>query len=111
MENRMFNKKNKSILILIVILSSSLLISCTSVHKQESAGQFVDGSVITTKVKTKLLTDKVVSGLPITVTTYKKTVQLSGFVNNLQQKRRAEQIAYSVEGVQAVEDSLIIKTR
>ena len=91
------------------ILSTTLIASCASTHHAESTGQYIDSSMITTKVKTKLLADKQVSGTAITVKTYKNVVQLSGFVNNLAQKKRAEAIAYSIEGVAYVEDSLIIK--
>jgi osmotically-inducible protein OsmY len=94
-----------------IFLSTTALIGCANVHKQESTGQFIDSSVITTKVKTQLLADKVVSGLPITVKTYKNTVQLSGFVNNVTQKDRAVQIAKNVQGVEYVQDSMMIKSR
>src|SRR5690349_21568978 len=90
-------------------MSLALITGCTSSHKAESTGQYVDSSVITTKVKAKLLADDVVQGLPITVTTYKNTVQLSGFVNTPQQKVRADNLAKSVEGVESVRDALIIK--
>src|SRR4030095_6445904 len=94
-----------------IIFASSMIVSCSSAHKKESAGQFIDSSVITTKVKAKLLTDKSINGLPITVKTYKNIVQLSGFVNTASQKRRAEEIAKNVEGVEYVQDDLIIKSR
>lgn len=94
-----------------LLISGGLIASCSTAHHQESTGQFVDGTVITTKVKAKLLADEDVNGLPITVKTYKNVVQLSGFVNNNFQKNRAVALARSVEGVSAVEDSLIIKKR
>lgn len=97
------------VLMALPVLGGGLLLGCGSAHQQESAGQFVDSSVITTKVKTKLLADKYVSALPITVKTYKNTVQLSGFVNSRAQKERAIQITKSVEGVISVQDALLIK--
>ena len=108
----MLNNKNKFIHVLgAVIISSAMTVSCSSSYTQESTGQYIDSSVITTKVKAELLADKEISGLPITVKTYKNTVQLSGFVNNTSQKIKAEQIARSVKGVEYVQDSLIIKSR
>ncbi|MDR3478449.1 MAG: BON domain-containing protein [Gammaproteobacteria bacterium] len=96
-------------LIALPIFSGAILTGCTTTNQQESTGQFVDSSVITTKVKAKLLVDEGIHGLPITVKTYKDTVQLSGFVNNNYQKNKAEEITKSVEGVGAVENSLIVK--
>lgn len=83
--------------------------ACTNTVRQESTGQFIDSSAITTKVKAELVRDKSIASLPITVKTYKNVVQLSGFVNSSYQKARAEQIARSVDGVRGVENSLIVK--
>ena len=91
----MINKKHNPRLIVAAILASSMLAGCSSAHRQESTGQYIDSSVITTKVKSKLLADNSIHNFPITVKTYKSTVQLSGFVNNHRQKERAEQIEQS----------------
>lgn len=104
----MLHTKTK-LIVLGTVLSIALISGCSSTHKSESTGQYIDSSVITAKVKAKLLSDDVVSGLPITVKTYKSTVQLSGFVNNPLQRAKAEQLARSVKGVEYVQDSLIIK--
>jgi len=101
--------QKKMTAIALAFMSVALFAGCTSMHKSESAGQFVDSSVITSKVKAKLLADDQVQSLPITVKTYKNTVQLSGFVSTPQQKIRAEAIARSVEGVEAVNDALVVK--
>ncbi|HEX2549015.1 MAG TPA: BON domain-containing protein [Gammaproteobacteria bacterium] len=94
---------------LISILSLSLVVGCASTPHQESTGQYVDSSVITTRVKTALLHDNEVNGLPITVKTYKNTVQLSGFVNSYSQKVRAGEIAKNTSDVQAVQNTLVVK--
>lgn len=107
----MINKKSAIVIALCACISTGLISGCTSTNKQESTGQYLDGTVITTKVKSRLLADKLVRGLPITVKTYKNTVQLSGFVNNSMQKIRAVEIASDVPGVQYVQDSLIIKSK
>jgi hyperosmotically inducible periplasmic protein len=107
-------KKNSTFILALTIfalsvVTANLITGCSTAHQQESAGQYLDSSVITTKVKSQLLADKYVKSLPITVRTYKSTVQLSGFVNNKLQKKRAVAIARKVEGVADVEDALIIK--
>lgn len=94
------------------ILCSALLFNvpgCTSTYHEESAGQYVDNSAITLKVKTKLLADSEIKSLPITVNSYKNTVQLSGFVHNRAQSLRAERIAASVPGVTTVTNDLIVR--
>lgn len=101
--------KNKCLQFAITLLLAVGLIGCTQSYHRESTGQYIDSTVITTKVKSKLLSDKFVKALPITVKTYKSTVQLSGFVDNQKQKDRAERIARSIEGVQAVDNTLTIK--
>lgn len=82
---------------------------CASTSTQSSAGEHVDGTVITTKVKSLLAKDDFLKSFQINVETYKGTVQLSGFVNNQDAKDKAAQIAHSVKGVQKVQNSLIIK--
>ena len=106
----MSKKKNQLVLIVSALVSSVMLMSCSAQHTNESTGQFVDSTVVTTKVKAKLLADKSVKSLPITVKTYKNTVQLSGFVNTNQQKNKAALIAKNVEGVQDVQNDLIVKS-
>ena len=77
--------------------------------KGESPGEYVDDSVITTKVKAELLAAPDISSLAIKVETVKGVVQLSGFVNNKEQASKAVEIARSVQGVKSVNDSLVVK--
>ena len=104
-------KLNKTTKLLAAVLTvGTLLGGCvSSAPTHESTGQYIDSSGITMKVKAQLLADDNVKSFPITVNTYKSTVQLSGFVDNYAQKARAGQIARSVEGVTAVDNQLRIK--
>ncbi|MEO8402676.1 MAG: BON domain-containing protein [Gammaproteobacteria bacterium] len=99
----------KNLLIASILTSLFMINGFAAKYQQESTGQFVDSSLITTKVKAKLVSDKIVKSLPITVKTYKNSVQLSGFVNSQAQKARAELLAYSVPDVVSVDNALIIK--
>ena len=83
---------------------------CASSPTQESAGEVVDSSLITTKVKAALAGEEAGSLLEIEVETFRDVVQLSGFVDSEQDKARAEQIAQEVEGVSTVENDLVIKS-
>jgi osmotically-inducible protein OsmY len=103
--------KKKSIFIhclLILVLIASLT-ACASTPKQASTGEFIDDSVITTKVKTQLAADNLLKSFQIGVETYRGTVQLSGFVGSRELVDKAEQITKGVQGVKAVKNDLIVK--
>jgi hyperosmotically inducible protein len=76
-----------------------------------SAGRVVDDSVITTKVKSALIADPVTKAHQIEVETYQGTVQLSGFVDNGEQRSRAVEVAKQVSGVKDVKNSLQIRSQ
>ena len=77
--------------------------------KQVSAGTHLDDAVITTKVKSTLLTDSQARSGDISVETRKGEVLLSGFVDSQAQADREVQLAKGVEGVQSVQNKLMIK--
>jgi osmotically-inducible protein OsmY len=85
------------------------LVACASTSKQSGTGEYVDDSVITTKVKSLLAEDDFLKSFKISVETYKGIVQLSGFVNSQQAVDKAGQIASSVKGVRSVKNDLIVK--
>lgn len=93
----------------VVLLILIALVACASTRTHESAGEYVDDSVITTKVKTLLANDDFFKSFQISVETYKGIVQLSGFVNSQQAVDKAGQIARSVQGVNSVKNNLIVK--
>ena len=93
----------------VLICIPMLLVGCASTSTTESTGEFLDSSLITTKIKAKLIDDAITSGYSIKVDTYKGQVQLSGFVNNNQEKIRATELARAVEGVKEVRNDLIVK--
>ena len=66
----------------VILMLIATFAACASTSKQEGAGEYVDDSVITTKVKTLLAADDFLKSFQIGVETFKGTVQLSGFVNS-----------------------------
>lgn len=93
-----------------VILAATVpLAACTSTSTSESAGEYIDDSAITTKVKAALLDDSGLKSFSIGVETYKGTVQLSGFVNSDTLRSRAGSITAGVAGVKAVRNNLVVK--
>ena len=93
----------------VLIMFVAALMACASTSKKESTGEYVDDSVITTKVKSLLAEDDFLKSFQIGVETYKGIVQLSGFVNSRQAVDKASQIASSVKGVKSVKNDLIVK--
>ena len=82
---------------------------CAATNSRESTGEYVDDATITTKVKAKFVKDDVVKEHEITVETFRGVVQLSGFVDNTEQKDRAALIAQTVAGVREVKNNIQIK--
>ena len=76
---------------------------------ERSVGQRVDDSVITTKVKSKLLADSKVKGLKIDVDTLEAEVTLTGIVSSQSEIERAIELARSVKGVLKVKNNLSLK--
>jgi len=85
------------------------LAACASTSKQSSVGEYVDDTVITTKVKSLLAADDFLKSFEISVETYKGVVQLSGFVDTQDAVNKAVEIAGSVQGVASVKNDLNVK--
>ena len=94
-------------LVLMMLIAS--LAACASTSKQSGTGEYVDDSVITTKVKSLLAADDFLKSFEIGVETYKATVQLSGFVDSQKAIDKAGEIARSVKGVKSVKNNLNVK--
>lgn len=83
--------------------------ACAANQKHESTGQYVDDTVITTRVKAAIFKEDTLKTLQINVKTYKAVVQLSGFVDSAQSVAKAADVAKRVEGVASVENGLVVK--
>jgi hyperosmotically inducible protein len=102
-------KKNTFIGYFVLLMMIATLVACASTSKQEGAGEYVDDSVITTKVKSLLANDDFLKSFQITVETYKGTVQLSGFVDSQKAIDKAGEVAGGVKGVKSVKNNLNVK--
>ncbi|WP_159565389.1 molecular chaperone OsmY [Budvicia diplopodorum] len=77
--------------------------------KNDTVGEYVGDSAITSEVKAKMLADKAVPSRHITVQTSNGVVKLSGTVEKEVQSEQAEKIAKLVDGVKSVENDLVVK--
>jgi hyperosmotically inducible protein len=85
--------------------------ACSATRTQQSAGEVIDDSVLTSKVKVALIDDPTTKAGQINVETYRGVVQLGGFVDNAQQKAQATKVARSVTGVKEVRNDLLVSTK
>ena len=92
-----------------VALLYAFVLGCASSPKHEGTGEYVDDSVITTKVKAAILDDPALKVAEINVETFKGRVQLSGFVSSREQIDRASEVARKVKGVKSVVNDLRLK--
>ena len=92
-----------------LFLAALLVTACAGTPKQESTGQYVDDSLITTKVKTAILNEPSLKVSQITVETYKGVVQLSGFVDSAAAGTKAAELARLVTGVTSVKNDTRVR--
>lgn len=85
------------------------VVGCSSSPTRESTGEYVDDSVITTRVKAAIFNDPTLKSSEINVETFKGRVQLSGFVSSQDRQTAAMNIARNVPGVVEVKDDMRLK--
>ena len=94
---------------LVCIGLLATFLGCVATQTQQSTGQYVDDSVITSKVKAAIFNEPTLKTFQINVKTYKAIVQLSGFVDSAQNVSKAGEVAKAVEGVGSIENDLVVK--
>lgn len=94
---------------LAIVAAAAIAAGCAATRTTKSAGEQVDDSTLTAKVKSALLADTDTKGTAIDVETFRGKVQLNGFVDSDAMRDEAGRIAGSVEGVQRVENNLKVQ--
>ncbi|WP_029916768.1 BON domain-containing protein [Pelobacter seleniigenes] len=102
-------KMNRIMTILACLLLIASLSGCSATRTRESTGQYIDNSVITSKVKAAIFDEPTLKSMQINVESFKGEVQLSGFVDSAQSVKKAGEVARSVEGVVSVKNDLVVK--
>lgn len=82
---------------------------CAMFSGRETAGEYVDDTTITTRVKAAIFNDPALKSMEISVETMQDVVQLSGFVDSAQSKAKAGAIASNVEGVRQLRNNLVVR--
>jgi hyperosmotically inducible periplasmic protein len=105
---KLLNLAKTQMAIVIAVLT---LMGCAAMTGRQSAGEAVDDSAITAKVKSSLLADPIVSATAIDVDTTAGAVSLNGIVKSEQERQRAIQLAQSTQGVRVVDAHNLVVRR
>jgi len=92
---------------LAVLLLSML--GCAGTSTQESTGEYVDDTAITTRVKAAIFNEPTLKSAQINVETFKGVVQLSGFVSTQANINKAAEVARGVSGVKSVKNDMRLR--
>lgn len=98
--------KSRVLTIAIAVLAMGTMAACAPTRTTKSAGEQIDDSSLTAKVKTALARDSATSVYRVDVETFRGDVQLNGFVDSAETKAQAGRIAKGVEGVKSVSNNL-----
>lgn len=94
---------------MIMIVMLAVIVGCASSPTKEGTGEYIDDTVITTKVKLAIMEDPALKSSEINVETFKGVVQLSGFVVSQDAINKAIETARSVNGVTSVKNDMRLK--
>lgn len=92
-----------------LLVAGATLAGCAATPRSESTAEYVDDTVITTRVKAAVLGEPTLKSTEINVETFKGRVQLSGFVNSQTDINRAVTVARAVPGVTSVANDMRLK--
>ena len=101
--------RSRTTRLLMVGLIAAALAACAGSPTRESTGEYIDDTLITSKVKAKFVDSSDVSAAAVNVETFKGVVQLSGFVSSDGERRKAEDLAREVQGVKHVKNDIRLK--
>jgi len=99
----------KSLFNSALLIAFISLVGCASTSKHEGTGEYVDDTVITSKVKYAVMSEDTLKSAEINVETYKGVVQLSGFVSTDKEIAKAVEVTKAVKGVKSVRNDIHIK--
>jgi len=102
-------KLSRQVITLFLAVFLTALAGCASTAKQEGTGEYIDDTVITTKVKAAIFNEPSLKSTEINVETFKGVVQLSGFVSAKADSDKAAQLAREVKGVTSVKNDIRLK--
>ena len=103
------NKFSKCTYAAFLALTLVSAVGCSSTAKHAGTGEYIDDSIITTKVKAAIFNEPTLKSAEINVETFKGIVQLSGFVHDASDVGTATVVARKVAGVVSVKNVMRVK--
>jgi osmotically-inducible protein OsmY len=103
---------NKTIKLFSLLLLAAMLMGlagCAARDTRSSTGEYIDDTVITTRVKTAIFNEDSLRSSEINVETFRSVVQLSGFVSSQDEINTAVRIARNIDGVESVVNSMRLR--
>jgi len=95
---------------LVVVLFGIGMAGCAGVERDQYGGEFLDDSVITARVKTRLAQELGSASVAISVETHNRVVLLSGFIDDPTHREKALATARGVVGARDVNgDGLLVR--
>lgn len=91
------------------IVAGIISAGCAGDRYHESTGESIDDTATTARVKSALGGDSQYKYGDVHVTTFKGTVQLSGFVSSADARSHAGDLAKNIEGAKSVQNEISIK--
>jgi hyperosmotically inducible periplasmic protein len=110
----MKTKRTNSLLVAACVGIAALgsiagLTGCAGNRTDRSTGEYIDDKSLDVRVHDALKDNAEYKFDDVNVTSFRGTVQLSGFVDTSAQKSKAGEIAKNVEGVKDIENNISVK--
>jgi hyperosmotically inducible protein len=90
---------------------ASVFTGCARDDYSRSTGEYIDDKTLALRVGNALGDNREYKLDAVEVRAYRGNVQLSGFVNTADQKKRAGEITKNIEGVKSVENNISVKEK
>jgi osmotically-inducible protein OsmY len=84
---------------------------CAGSRYERSTGEYIDDKAVASRVKSALGDNPEFKFNEVIVVAFRGTVQLSGFVNTSDQKKKAGEITEKVQGVKNVANNITVKEK
>jgi hyperosmotically inducible protein len=94
----------------MAVAAPSASTTADTASPNRTAGQALDDSAVTAKIKAELIKDSTTKAYQIEVNSRKGVVQLNGFVDTTAARMRAGEIAKNISGVMEVQNNLEVKS-